>query len=70
MTMWFINSLHPHLQFLTKLHLMDYSLLVGIHDRSKAEEELAQTEMARSGGDQGIVRGETSDSEECDSGER
>lgn len=49
---------------------MDYSLLVGIHDRSKAEEELAQTEMARSGGDQGIVRGETSDSEECDSGER
>lgn len=49
---------------------MDYSLLVGIHDKLKAEEEAAQTEMARSGGDQGIVRGETSDSEECDSGER
>lgn len=49
---------------------MDYSLLVGIHDRTKAEDEAAQSEMARSGGDQGIVRGETSDSEECDSGDR
>lgn len=48
---------------------MDYSLLVGIHDRAKAEEDAA-TEMTRSGGDQGIVRGETSDSEECDSGDR
>jgi len=27
------------LQFLTKLHLMDYSLLLGVHDCEKAEQE-------------------------------
>lgn len=47
---------------------MDYSLLLGMHDRNRAEEEQA-TEMARSA-EQGVIRGETSDSEECDSGER
>lgn len=44
---------------------MDYSLLVGIHDCVRAEEEAAQSENAREAG-----RGETSESEECDSGER
>lgn len=46
---------------------MDYSLLVGIHDRSRAEEENA-IESARNA--EQIARGETSESEECDSGER
>lgn len=46
---------------------MDYSLLVGIHDRFTAEEE-ALTQNANAGRD-GAGK-ETSESEECDSGER
>lgn len=57
-----------YFQFLAKLHLMDYSLLVGIHDCARAEEEALHNEnMARESG--GCGR-ETSESEECDSGER
>lgn len=44
---------------------MDYSLLVGIHDKARAEDEAAQQENARDGAGR-----ETSESEECDSGER
>lgn len=29
----------PFLQFLTRLHLMDYSLLLGLHDCARAEQE-------------------------------
>lgn len=47
---------------------MDYSMLVGIHDCARAEEEALQNEnMARESA--GCGR-ETSESEECDSGER
>lgn len=59
------ETLNNDVNFLTKLHIMDYSLLVGIHDCVRAEEEAAQSENAREAG-----RGETSESEECDSGER
>lgn len=45
---------------------MDYSLLVGIHDKVRAEEEAIQMENANRDG----VARETSESEECDSGER
>lgn len=45
---------------------MDYSLLVGIHDKVRAEEEAVQMENANRDG----VGRETSESEECDSGER
>lgn len=44
---------------------MDYSLLVGIHDKVRAEEESIQMENARDGEGR-----HTSESEECDSGER
>lgn len=56
-------------QFLAKLHLMDYSLLVGIHDRVRAEEEALHNENATRESGAGGGR-ETSESEECDSGER
>lgn len=51
---------------------MDYSLLVGIHDKARAEEEAVQLESTqRDGGAGGAAGGrETSESEECDSGER
>lgn len=55
---------------------MDYSLLVGIHDKVRAEEEALQKEAhARdgaggSGSGGGAANRETSESEECDSGER
>lgn len=45
---------------------MDYSLLVGIHDKVRAEEEAIQQELAARDG----AGRETSESEECDSGER
>lgn len=45
---------------------MDYSLLVGIHDKVRAEEEAIQMENANRDG----MGRETSESEECDSGER
>lgn len=44
---------------------MDYSLLVGIHDCVRAEEEALQGDSALATG-----RSENSESEECDSGER
>lgn len=47
---------------------MDYSLLVGIHDKARAEEESVQQESAQREGAAGGR--ETSESEECDSGER
>jgi 1-phosphatidylinositol-5-phosphate 4-kinase len=55
----FPNTIVIYFQFLTKLHLMDYSLLVGIAD----ENDLANAELAAG-------RHENSDSEDCDSGER
>ncbi|CAD7093962.1 unnamed protein product [Hermetia illucens] len=62
-----VETLKNDVDFLTKLHIMDYSLLVGIHDCVRAEEEAAaQSENAR----ENAGRGETSESEECDSGER
>lgn len=55
------------LQFLTKLHLMDYSMLVGIHDCAQAEEEALLNENANRDAAAGR---ETSESEECESGEK
>jgi hypothetical protein len=55
-------------QFLTKLHLMDYSLLLGIHDCSKADDDSA-TEAGHDG-NRSDPHHENSDSEECDSGDR
>lgn len=47
---------------------MDYSLLVGIHDCAQAEEEALHNEsLAR---DAAAGGRETSESEECESGER
>ncbi|XP_026480880.1 phosphatidylinositol 5-phosphate 4-kinase type-2 alpha-like [Ctenocephalides felis] len=34
-----VKSLNADVDFLTKLHLMDYSLLLGIHDCAKAEQD-------------------------------
>lgn len=62
-----MDVLSNDIELLTKLHIMDYSLLVGIHDCVRAEEEALQGENCQSGG-QG--RSENSESEECDSGER
>lgn len=56
------------IQFLAKLHLMDYSLLVGIHDCAQAEEEALHNETANREAATGGR--ETSESEECESGER
>ncbi|XP_031630585.1 phosphatidylinositol 5-phosphate 4-kinase type-2 beta [Contarinia nasturtii] len=61
------EMLNADTNFLTKLHLMDYSLLVGIHDMAQAEEEALLNENA--GRDANTGR-ETSESEECESGER
>jgi len=44
---------------------MDYSLLVGVHDCVRAEEEALQGDTVPAAG-----RSENSESEECDSGER
>lgn len=58
---------------------MDYSLLVGIHDKARAEEEVLQQEAQARDGSGASGSGanaacganrETSESEECDSGER
>lgn len=53
---------------MAKLHLMDYSLLVGIHDCAQAEEEALHNETANR--DAAAGGRETSESEECESGER
>lgn len=60
------DTLRADVNFLAKLHLMDYSLLVGIHDCARAEDEAVQLELQGGGGH----ARETSESEECDSGER
>lgn len=44
---------------------MDYSLLVGIHDCVRAEEEAVQAENSQT-----VGRSENSESEDGDSGER
>ena len=62
-----MDVLSNDVELLTKLHIMDYSLLVGIHDCVRAEEEALQGENCQSGGP---GRSENSESEECDSGER
>ncbi|KAM7341451.1 phosphatidylinositol 5-phosphate 4-kinase isoform 1-T6 [Cochliomyia hominivorax] len=62
-----MDVLTNDVELLTKLHIMDYSLLVGIHDCVRAEEEALQMENCQSGGP---GRSENSESEECDSGER
>ncbi|XP_055308329.1 phosphatidylinositol 5-phosphate 4-kinase type-2 beta [Sitodiplosis mosellana] len=59
--------LNADINFLTKLHLMDYSLLVGIHDMAQAEEEALLNENANR---EAAAGRETSESEECESGER
>lgn len=46
---------------------MDYSLLVGIHDCAQAEEEAILTENLNR---ETAAGRETSESEECESGER
>lgn len=56
------ETLSADVGFLTKLHLMDYSMLIGIHDCRQAAED------ANEGRDD--ERHHDSDSEECDSGER
>lgn len=57
--------MHVHVQFLTKLHLMDYSLLLGIHDCARAEVEnanrMAQGESADSDNN-GLDSGDDSES--------
>jgi len=60
-----MDLLNKDVGLLTKLHIMDYSLLVGIHDCVRAEEEALQSENVQIQG-----RSENSESEECDSGER
>ena len=58
-----LDTLINDVEFLTKLHIMDYSLLVGIHDCVRAEEEALQGESLQ-------AAGENSESEGCESGER
>uniref|UniRef100_T1GP07 1-phosphatidylinositol-5-phosphate 4-kinase n=1 Tax=Megaselia scalaris TaxID=36166 RepID=T1GP07_MEGSC len=57
------QTLQNDIDFLKKLHIMDYSLLVGIHDKKQAEEEelTAQNEN---------VEGNRSDHSESEDGER
>ncbi|KAH8320127.1 hypothetical protein KR067_012791 [Drosophila pandora] len=60
-----MKTLSNDVDLLTKLHIMDYSLLVGVHDSVRAEEEALQGDHNQAAG-----RSENSESEECDSGER
>ncbi|XP_041674528.1 phosphatidylinositol 5-phosphate 4-kinase type-2 beta isoform X2 [Drosophila eugracilis] len=60
-----METLNNDVDLLTKLHIMDYSLLVGVHDCVRAEEEALQGDNVPAAG-----RSENSESEECDSGER
>lgn len=48
---------------------MDYSLLLGIHDCSRADEDSA-TEGGGPDGNRSDPHHENSDSEECDSGDK
>ncbi len=41
-----METLAADVEFLTRLHIMDYSLLLGVHDRDKAAEEEAQVSEA------------------------
>ncbi|XP_067614221.1 phosphatidylinositol 5-phosphate 4-kinase type-2 beta isoform X4 [Eurosta solidaginis] len=61
----FLHVVRHWIKLLTKLHIMDYSLLVGIHDCVRAEEEALHGENFQTTG-----RSANSESEECDSGER
>ncbi|EDV45200.1 phosphatidylinositol 5-phosphate 4-kinase type-2 beta [Drosophila erecta] len=60
-----MDTLSNDVDLLTKLHIMDYSLLVGVHDCVRAEEEALQGDNILT-----VGRSENSESEECDSGER
>lgn len=56
-----LETLHADVDFLTKLHLMDYSLLLGIHECDRGDSE---RERERSGGDgQGHGHAHPSESE-------
>lgn len=57
------ERLSSDVEFLTKLHLMDYSMLIGIHDCHQAAIDASE------GRDEANCHHD-SDSEECDSGER
>lgn len=57
------ERLAADVEFLTKLHLMDYSMLIGIHDCQQAAVDASE------GRDDANCHHD-SDSEECDSGER
>lgn len=61
-----MDVLTNDVELLTKLHIMDYSLLVGLHDCVRAEEEELQGGNPQSA----AGRSENSESEEGDSGER
>ncbi|GAB6025205.1 Phosphatidylinositol 5-phosphate 4-kinase type-2 alpha, variant 2 [Chamberlinius hualienensis] len=55
-----MQNLTKDVEFLSELNLMDYSLLVGVHDREKAEHEVYEPDVADTEEENGVEEDEES----------